>query len=62
MRSCKKRSGGVSPKWQEQIGTYWDADAFELGEIKDKLKNFGAKPFRILNGSMKFTPYQQASR
>jgi hypothetical protein len=39
LRSRKKRSGRVSPKWQGQIGMYWDADAFDLGEINTKLKN-----------------------
>jgi hypothetical protein len=38
LRSRKKRSGRVSPKWQEQIGNYWDADAFDLLETNTKLK------------------------
>jgi len=40
LRSRKKRSGRVSPKWQEQMGTFWDADAFDLALTNSALQIF----------------------
>lgn len=39
LRSRKSRKGRVSRKWQHRIGTYWDADAFDLQATNDALKD-----------------------
>jgi hypothetical protein len=40
LSSRKKRSGRVSPKWQKQIGIFWDADAFDLEITNSALQIF----------------------
>jgi len=43
LRSRKKRKGRVSRKWQELIGNYWDADAFDLRQANEELADFWAE-------------------
>lgn len=38
LRSRQQRSGRVSPKWQDRMGRYWDADAFDLAAINAQLE------------------------
>jgi len=39
LRSRQSRKGRVSRKWQDRIGNYWDADAFDLQATNDALKD-----------------------
>ena len=38
LRARKNRRGRVSPKWQTLMGTYWDADAFDLLKVNAQLQ------------------------
>ena len=38
LRSRRSRKGRVSRKWKDRMGTYWDADAFDLDAINANLK------------------------
>jgi hypothetical protein len=40
LHSRKKRKGRVSRKWQELIGNYWDADAFDLKQTNEEIADF----------------------
>ncbi len=39
LRSRQSRKGRVSRKWQDRIGNYWDADAFDLHATNDALQS-----------------------
>lgn len=38
LRSRRSRKGRVSQKWKHRMGSYWDADAFDLDGINQSLK------------------------
>jgi hypothetical protein len=40
LHARKKRKGKVSPKWQDRIGSYWDADAFDKDQINQELAEY----------------------
>lgn len=39
LRSRQSRKGRVSRKWQDRIGNYWDADAFDLQATNDAIND-----------------------